>query len=425
MLVSKTLKAGSLESTLRSVRNDPAAIKEVFEKLELSGKLLINSDFSAYRMSDGQLDLAFAARYMVAIIRDFVDNPVDRDILLMAYGFLEGYVDTANLTERRKKYCQNVGIRHSDNDMPLAKYWSDINKNLSHKENTIIAALTARLEREVTSRGGKLGYIEQAADLLYSDYPAPNYLSRNGYRECEQDDQTFYIPLSKNELQVIASSTKERKAEMTGDNSGTKLEPSNPISDSPPERNLEPQPAPVNEEKKNLARSLMMRLRKYPVSVWISMICALGCVCSVAVILYFVLYYPQQSNVIQRISVSNSSVVLSPGEYAPLYISVYAEDPESDPDWDALQCHSSDAPLITTAKASDWAESRTWTTAWNVLAAQDWAADLPYSGSITVEGGKAEAVTVPVTVVDAADSSYESYLPEPPERVDSGDAITP
>ena len=117
--------------------------------------------------------------------------------------------------------------------------------------------------------------------------------------------------------------------------------------------------------------------------------------------------------------------MLSPGEYAPLYISVCAEDPELDPDWDALQCHSNDAPLITTAKASDWAESRTWTTAWNVLAAQDWMADLPYSGSVTVEGGTAEAVTVPVSVVDAADSSHETYLPEPPVCVDSGDAITP
>lgn len=423
--MSITPKAGSLESTLRSVRNDPAAIKEVFEKLELGGKLLINSDFSAYRTSGGQLDLAFATRYMVAIIRGFVNNPVDRDILLMAYGFLDGYVDAANLTERRKKYCQNVGIRHSDNDMLLAQYWSDINKNLSSKENAIITALTERLEKEVARRGGKLGYIEQAAELLYDDYPAPNYLSENGYRKCEQDGQTFYVPLSKSELQVIASSTKERKAEMTSDNSGTRLESSNPISDSPPGRNPEPQPTPVNEEKKNLVRSLIVRLRKYPISVWMSVICALVCVCSVAVILYFVLYYPQQSNVIQRISVSNSSVMLSPGEYTPLYISVYAEDPESDPDWDALQCHSSDASLITTAKASDWAESRTWTAAWNVLAARDWAADLPYSGSVTVEGGKAEAVTVPVTVVDAADSSYEAYLPEPPVRVDSGDTITP
>lgn len=423
MLVSKTLKAGSLESTLRSVRNDPAAIKEVFEKLELSGKLLINSDFSAYRTSDGQLDLAFAARYMVAIIRDFVDNPVERDILLMSYGFLEGYVDAANLTERRKKYCQNVGIRHSDNDMPLAQYWSDINKNLFSKENAIITALTTRLETEVARRGGQLGYIEQAADLLYNDYPAPNYLSRNGYRKCEQDGQTFYVPLSKSELQVIASSTKERKAEMTGDNSGTKPESSNPISDSPPELNPEPQPAPVNEEKKNLVRSLMMRLRKYPVSVWTSIICLAACVAIIILAAGLYQCFTQQSNVIQRISVSNSSVMLSPGEYAPLYISVCAEDPELDPDWDALQCRSSDAPLITTAKASDWAENRTWTTAWNVLAARDWAADLPYSGFVTVEGGKAEAVTVPVTVV--TDSSYETYLPEPPERVDSGDAITP
>ena len=86
--------------------------------------------------------------FLYHIIRDFVNNPVERDILLMAYGFLDGYVDAANLTERRKKYCQNVGIRHSYNDMMLAKYWSDINKSLSHKENTIIAALTARLEKE-------------------------------------------------------------------------------------------------------------------------------------------------------------------------------------------------------------------------------------------------------------------------------------
>ena len=153
------------------------------------------------------------------------------------------------------------------------------------------------------------------------------------------------------------------------------------------------------------------------------MICLAACVAAIILAAGLYQYFTQQSNVIQRISVSNSSVVLSPGEYAPLYISVCAEYSELDPNWDALQCRSNDAPLIATAKSSDWVESRTWTTAWNVLAARDWAADLPYSGSVTVEGGKAETVTVLVTVV--TDSNYESYLPESPERVDSGDAITP
>lgn len=334
------------------------------------------------------------------------DGARKRDLTLLAFGLLEGYYHTEHrsdgehyvpVDERRMKYLRtsdylelNYPGKYSKNDISKGRRfapWGTITQSDSRCQRDLVEYLTTLDKRNSCTKVMQTG-IEKHTRLV----TLPNGFT---VRQIILPKPCF---------------TKENFPPQS-------LTKTNTTSSSPLSQKL--------AKNKPKGEQQAERQEKRLIAARASMICLAACVAAIILSAGLYQYFTQRSNVIQRISVSNSSVVLSPGEYAPLYISVYAEDPELDPDWDALQCHSNDAPLITTAKTSDWAESRTWTTAWNVLAARDWAADLPYSGSVTVGGGKAEAVTVPVSVVDTADSSYEAYLPEPPVRVDSGDAVTP
>lgn len=370
--------------SLRNTDDIPVALDAVRMQLKLSEPLTIEQLYAL----------------LIIVVKQQIMDTAKADITLMSLGLLKGYeYQNTKIGERRDKFLQESDYFEN---LYHGKYQSyDEAKHSFGSSKSGIATVKDGLDSR------EKNYIRPVAKWIYAH---PKETTKLIEQIKKSPEQYFIIQKTENDKDKYLPILPElihKKAE----------------SDVPaPER----QPTSTNDGKKDNASSpFVMRLRQIPGSTWVSLGCLI--LCAVSVTLYLVLpwYFAQQSNVIQHISVSNSSVVLSPGEYAPLYISVYAETSKLDPDWDALQCHSNDAPLITTAKASDWAESKTWTTAWNVLAARDWAADLPYSGSVTVEGGKAEAVTVPVTVVDAADSSYEAYLPEPPERVDSGDAITP
>ena len=189
-----------------------------------------------------------------------------------------------------------------------------------------------------------------------------------------------------------------------------------------PIRSQIPTPAP-SEEKVPLAAKLLQRFRNLPIFAKISIFSVGAFLIVLLLIVYFAWYLPQRSNVIQEIMVLNPYLELSPGDYGRLLIAAIGEDPDLDPDLSSLQCHSNDNPLITTAKVNDWAEGNDWTMTWYVLAAQDWTADLPYNGSVSVEGGKAEKVTVPVYVVDEDDKGTRVDPADIPEFWDAADGV--
>lgn len=374
--------------------------KRAWGVLQLQGEPSLTS-FEAFLIEAISLHVSSKSGEEGTLTRDEARK---RDLALLAFGLLEGYYHTEHrsggehfvpVDERRMTYLRasdylelNYPGKYSKDDISKGRRfapWGTITQSDSRCQRDLAKYLTALDKRNSCTKVMQTGI--------------------------EKHTRLVTLPNGSTVRQIILPKpcfTKENFPPQS-------LTKTNTTSSSPLSQKLAKN-KPKGEQQTGRQEARLVAVRA-------SMICLAACVAAIILAAGLYQYFTQQSNVIQRISVSNSSVVLSPGEYAPLYISVCAEDPELDPDWDALQCHSSDAPLITTAKASDWAESRTWTTAWNVLAARDWAADLPYSGSVTVEGGKAETVTVLVTVV--TDSNYESYLPESPERVDSGDAITP
>lgn len=376
--------------------------KRAWGVLQLQGEPSLTS-FEAFLIEAISLHVSSKSGEEGTLTRDEARK---RDLALLAFGLLEDYYHTEHrsdgehyvpVDERRMTYLRasdylelNYPGKYSKDDISKGRRfapWGTITQSDSRRQRELAKYLTALDKRNSCTKVMQTGI--------------------------EKHTRLVTLPNGSTVRQIILP-----KPCFTEENFPPQsLTKTNTTSSSPLSQKL--------AKNKPKGEQQAERQEKRLIAARASMICLAACVAAIILSAGLYQYFTQRSNVIQRISVSNSSVVLSPGEYAPLYISVYAEDPELDPDWDALQCRSNDAPLITTAKASDWAESRTWTTAWNVLAARDWAADLPYSGSVTVEGGTAEAVTVPVNVVDAADSNHEAYLPEPPERVDSGDAITP
>lgn len=376
--------------------------KRAWGVLQLQGEPSLTS-FEAFLIEAISLHVSSKSGEEGTLTRDEARK---RDLALLAFGLLEDYYHTEHrsdgehyvpVDERRMTYLRasdylelNYPGKYSKDDISKGRRfapWGTITQSDSRCQRELAKYLTALDKRNSCTKVMQTGI--------------------------EKHTRLVTLPNGSTVRQIILPKPCFTKENFPPQN----LTKTNTTSSSPLSQKL--------AKNKPKGKQQTGRQETRLVAARASMICLAACVAIIILAAGLYQYFTQRSNVIQHISVSNSSVVLSPGEYTPLYISVYTEDPELDPDWDALQCRSNDAPLITTAKASDWAESRTWTTAWSVLAARDWAADLPYSGSITVDGGKAEAVTVPVTVVDAADSSHETYLPEPPERVDSGDAITP
>lgn len=334
----------------------------------------------------------------------------ERDSLLTMFGLLQGYYHTEMvdgirchviLEARRKKYLQEsdfVVLTHSSE-----KYIDETEENLFNLSRKLLV----KHDQETTAP-------EEQDSFVYFLYAC----QKNGQLQQILDDgiERFVIK-GPGSLHV-------KYPEPCFTKNNFPLPDSVKIkSDSRPQSAPEPQSTSTNTGKKgHPPKPFITRLQQIPGSTWISFGCLVLFSLSLMLYLGMFRHLSQRNNIIQRISVLNSSVVLSPGEYEQLQIFVYAEDPELEPDWDALQCRSNDAPLIATAKSNDGAESRTWTTAWSVLAAHDWVADLPFYGSVTVEGGEAEDVTVTVSVVEAPEQLHESYFPELPKDVGSASA---
>ncbi len=201
------LERGSLESYLRSIRNDIGYASLVFEKLEkrkFDYDTDLNDDVKKYeRSSDG---LYFLSRYIIVVVEDYSNSPVDRDIILAAYGLLTEYT-YPTVQERHSKYCRDIGKNKNGKFIPLNKYWPkrDISKNINSKENAAIKKLTKRLENELTNNV-KLNYIKNALKLIGKPYPLPNYMlgEGHGYRQYNDGGRVLYIPLANKELRQLA-----------------------------------------------------------------------------------------------------------------------------------------------------------------------------------------------------------------------------
>lgn len=198
--------SGTLQSYFEHIHDGTVELSWIFEKIE--GKKLTDTNIEV----DHNAEDAFYIRYIIAIVKDCTTDK-DCDVLLAIYGFMEGY-SGLEIGERRKMYCQNVGIYSTTKkkDLPLNEYWGSIKSNMSSREHIAIKHLLKELRRKIEEAGKTKSYIENAYELMDKPYPVPNYLSGNGYRKCEIEGKVFYVPLTDEERCAQANLGKQGKA---------------------------------------------------------------------------------------------------------------------------------------------------------------------------------------------------------------------
>lgn len=216
-MASKPLKSGSLESYFREFRSNPddGTAIWIFETLE-------GPPAKSFQPPDDYDKNAFAIKYILTVIRDFVKSPHEQDILLSVLGCLQGYNKLGSVKERHALFCKNVGLydKKKKTNVPFDIRWEPKNKklskkeedpykkNLNTKENTIISKLSRELRDTLRPNGGRLGYIDnpdKIAEICKSRFPEPNYLRCNGYRKCCLGGRVFYVPLNNIEQLVVAN----------------------------------------------------------------------------------------------------------------------------------------------------------------------------------------------------------------------------
>lgn len=209
-MADKEVKSASLESYFRSLRSDPICATWILEKLE--------GEFYKELQFPNDVDKnTFALKYVLAIIRDFVNDPYDQDLLLAVCGLLDGYL-FESVGARRNRFCENVGIfdKKQNRDVPLNVHWEPdkgkgndpFKKHLNSKENTIIGKLSVALRDRMRVNKGSLGYIgtaDKIKSITFASFPSPNYLRGIGYRKCSLDGKRFYVPLTETERSLAAS----------------------------------------------------------------------------------------------------------------------------------------------------------------------------------------------------------------------------
>ena len=466
---NKTLSATSLNGAIGACRLNIDAVDELMQLLEgcdWRTYIKMNLPDGKQVHLDGDQITVLRKAYFITLLQQYGPSDEDRDLLLAAAGLLAGY-----------EQIHPTGTDKSGKITPrLAKYKEE-------NQSAVKVDSLVRNERNALDRFSKVLYAKRQTGVLhlwgdvlyylgvenfenipkYITLPVPTYQKRTltpqpdpaSSQETEQaeaasakvtaDQDTATQTASSAAPDNTASSQEAEQAETpnsaeasSGTGSATpdsdasgpvelvvepKSEPE-PETGSRSKPNPEPDPTPApSEEKVPLAAKLLQRFRNLPIFAKISIFSVGAFLIVLLLIVYFAWYLPQRSNVIQEIMVLNPYLELSPGDYGRLLITAIGEDPDLDPDLSSLQCHSNDNPLITTAKVNDWAEGNDWTMTWYVLAAQDWTADLPYNGSVSVEGGKAEKVTVPVYVVDEDDKGTRVDPADIPEFWAAADGV--
>lgn len=225
--MGQTKKRNSLEHALRDYRSRMATEEDVFKALE--GDYTSSFENLKEFTSTELKKIDFCKKYIIKVVLDFEQSPINRDLILAIYGLLAGYETIPQTTKRRDAYCDIVGIHDKDDnqDKSYSAYWHKIKpdgtidkkfyRNITSKEEGAIRRLTKVLRTEINKNNGVLGYIKDAdkiAEIAKTTYPEPFYLREEVYRQCAYDGKVFYVPLTEQELVKKAQhiNLKEEKA---------------------------------------------------------------------------------------------------------------------------------------------------------------------------------------------------------------------
>ena len=290
----------------------------------------------------------FCNAYIQRVLKRFLVDPQKIEIVLAVFAMLQGYDKLDRLTDRRNFYIEQAcGVNEN-----VRTTWLSDNKkrqadNLRAEEDAYFVRLAEKLLQ--TGHVGELGLFTEVLQDLRTQYPA-------GIPEEVALPAPRYIQ---------GATTKEAPA----------------VPDVP--------------KKKRISKTQRLS------------ILALACSCFFLIASVGVLLAAhQEENTIQSISALTPDVTLYPGGYERLQIATTPDDA----DHDILECHSDSNPWITTNKTADWQDENVWTEAWSVAAASDWTETLPYSGKVSVMGGKANPIYIDVTVEEPAYKSVDMEL---------------
>jgi len=108
--------------------------------------------------------VTYCKAYLFALFNRFCEKGEDREILLMAFGLLEGYQAIANVTDRRKEYMTH---------MECSLGQKAIDGTVRRTEDEIIELLAVKLVEAMNANNGILGI----ANTMQQDYvlPVPKY----------------------------------------------------------------------------------------------------------------------------------------------------------------------------------------------------------------------------------------------------------
>lgn len=145
----------------------------------------------------------FLRKYILTVVQDCHLTNKNQDIVLAAFGFLQGY-ENIGVHERHYEYCKWVGICKDDIEKPLDVHWQkNLHKQMNARENSAINRLYKRLTFKLENNQGVLGYIKdngKIEEICNKRFPFPYYIQEDGYRKCSIDGRIFYIPLTDNEI---------------------------------------------------------------------------------------------------------------------------------------------------------------------------------------------------------------------------------
>lgn len=142
MAAYKLNSASEIDSLLKQIRNG-SPVKRVRELVgPLIGEGFVKERFPNISLSTQQYGTTgnqyddFCSAYLISIFMEFLSTD-DAEIMLMAYGFLDGFVE--KLRKRRKKYYE---CAHSYNKRLEKKERKDKDNLLREVENNIIEELS-------------------------------------------------------------------------------------------------------------------------------------------------------------------------------------------------------------------------------------------------------------------------------------------
>lgn len=195
----------TISKALSSVRKDRAMVQNLFELLENDDKFY-NKEPQFIKIALGGRNLdgndvpdtlyqSFCEAYTIRLLEEYVRPQKYLYLLFATFGFLPGYRDSF-LKERYAKYAEeNPNVKFKEGTKAIAKL-KDPSSSLQKIENEKIDEVAARLEKDISKKGGRLGFVSAVLGELAERFPAglPEELPADFLKPIRTDSPSDKVP---------------------------------------------------------------------------------------------------------------------------------------------------------------------------------------------------------------------------------------